>query len=346
MYNFFFKYLISVAYLLEKSLLLSPVIILIMKILVVRFSSIGDIVLTSPVLRCLKTQSEHVVHFVTKRKFESVVAANPYIDKTIFLEDDLMALVKVLKSENYDYIVDLHHNLRSKIIKIMLNKPSSTFHKLNFQKLLLTKFKVDRLPRIHIVDRYMETLRELGVKNDGLGLDFFIDREEGLPQDVQLPDNYYVFAIGGQHKTKIVPHDIVVRIINRVSSSENVDFVIIGGKENREDGDFIASKTGAINLSGVLSINQSAQVMEKSKVVYTGDTGMMHIAAALKKNVVSFWGNTVPEFGMYPYFPTGFQGKNVIVENKNLSCRPCHKLGYKECPKKHFECMRWLENEY
>lgn len=317
-----------------------------MKILVVRFSSIGDIVLTTPVFRCLKTQTDHIVHFVTKRKFESLLNQNPYIDKTFFLEDDLMALVKELKSENYDYIVDLHHNLRSKIIKIMLNKPSSTFCKLNFQKFLLTKFKVNKLPKIHIVDRYMQTLQKLDVKNDGLGLDFFIDRSQGLPEDVQIPDNYYVFAIGGQHKTKIVPRDIIVKIINNVAHKENTAFVIIGGKENKEDGDFIASRTNAINLSGALSINQSALVMEKSKAVYTGDTGMMHIAAALKKNVVSFWGNTVPEFGMYPYFPVGFKGKNVIVENKNLKCRPCHKLGYKECPKKHFDCMRWLEKEF
>jgi ADP-heptose:LPS heptosyltransferase len=64
----------------------------------------------------------------------------------------------------------------------------------------------------------------------------------------------------------------------------------------------------------------------------------MHIAAALRKPIVSIWGNTIPEFGMYPYFPMN-SARSVISEVKDLHCRPCSKLGFKKCPKQHFKCM-------
>src|SRR5690242_18820619 len=130
------------------------------KFLILRFSSIGDTVLTSPVVRCLKQQvPDAEVHYATKKNFAAVIEHNPFIDKKFYLEENLSGLISELKKEKYDYIIDLHNNLRTLQIKIQLGVKSYAFHKLNFQKWLMVNFKINRLPSVHIVDRYMETVK-------------------------------------------------------------------------------------------------------------------------------------------------------------------------------------------
>jgi ADP-heptose:LPS heptosyltransferase len=117
---------------------------------------------------------------------------------------------------------------------------------------------------------------------------------------------------------------------------------LLGGKEDAAIAEQVYQlhKNNTINLCGKLNLNQSASIIQQSHKVITSDTGLMHIAAAYKKDIISLWGNTIPEFGMGPYFA----GKNSqILEVKNLSCRPCSKLGYKKCPKGHFKCMNDIE---
>ena len=311
------------------------------KFLIIRFSSIGDIVLTTPVIRCLKQQyPDAEVHYVTKKSYKTLLENNPYIDKVFTLEKSLNDLVKQLKSEDYDYVIDLHNNLRTSIIKLRLGVKSFSFEKLNFQKWILVKFKKDIMPRIHIVDRYMKTVESLGVKNDNKGLDYFIPEKDDLPLD-WLPESfqkkYAVYAIGGQHETKKMPLHKMVELCKTIK----LPLVLIGGKE-----DTIISEQLSVSIKnipifdacGKMNLNQSASIIQKAEIVYTHDTGMMHVAAALKKKVISIWGNTVPEFGMYPY-QTSFE----IVENKNLHCRPCSKIGYDKCPAGHFKCMNELK---
>ena len=137
-----------------------------MKILVVRFSSIGDVVLTTPVLRCIKQQIKGVeLHFLTKQTFKNVIENNIYIDKLYSMQDKLSEVIPDLKKENYDYIIDLHHNLRTFKLKLALGKKTFAFNKLNPEKLLMVNFKINRLPQMHIVDRYFETVQSLGVTN-------------------------------------------------------------------------------------------------------------------------------------------------------------------------------------
>ncbi len=328
------------------------------KFLIIRFSSIGDIVLTTPVIRCLKQQyPEAEVHYATKKSYKSLLENNPFIDKVFVLENGLNELVKSLQSERYDYVVDLHNNLRTSIIKLRLGVKSFSFDKLNLQKWILVKFKKDIMPKVHIVDRYMKTVETLGVKNDNQGLDYFIPEKDKMPLD-WLPENfrngYAVYAIGGQHETKKLPLNKMVELCKTIK----LPLVLIGGKEDVEIGDRIApsvprggtfeSKSseevpplgaeGAISLCGKLNLNQSASIIQNAEVVYTHDTGMMHVAAALKKKVISIWGNTVPEFGMYPY-----QTEYEVIENKELNCRPCSKIGYSKCPLGHFKCMNELK---
>ena len=202
--------------------------------------------------------------------------------------------------------------------------------------------KLRKLPQVHIVDRYFEAVKKLGIHNDGQGLDFFFNEGdvmhyEDLPETFR--EGFVDIVIGGQHATKILPEDKVVEVCNAL----DYPVVLVGGPEDAVRGERIKEKVGSYvgNSCGSLTVGQSASLLQLADAVITNDTGMMHIAAALHKPIVSVWGNTVPEFGMYPYLPEGME-PSVIIENKDLRCRPCHKLGYDKCPKGHFKCMNSL----
>jgi ADP-heptose:LPS heptosyltransferase len=310
------------------------------RILFIRLSSIGDIVLTTPIIRCVKQQMADVeLHFLVKKEFLAVVEHNPYIDKIHLFDGNLGKTIKELKSENFDFIVDLHKNIRSKRIKSALKKPSAAFPKLNYEKWLLVNFKINRLPNVHIVERYFESVRPLQVQNDGKGLDYFIAPADEINAS-HLPEgffeDYVVLVTGGAHQTKQIPVEKAVEICGQLDRP----VVICGGAADREKGELIAQTCGnrVFNACGKFTIGQSASLIRQSQQVITSDTGMMHIAAAFQKNIVSLWGNTVPAFGMTPYMPQHPE-RSKILEVKNLPCRPCSKIGYKKCPKKHFRCM-------
>lgn len=313
------------------------------KFLIIRFSSIGDIVLTSPIIRCLKLQViASQVHFLTKKTYSDLVENNPFIDKTFYLEDNLQSIIRQLKKEKYDYIIDLHHNLRSFRIKSALGIKSFSFPKLNFEKWLLVNFKINKLPKTHIVDRYFETLKTFGVVNDQSGLDFFIpEKEEVNCQNYSLnPDDYIAFCIGGKFATKKLPVGKIISICKKI----NKPIVLLGGLEDVEAGEQIVKNcpSGVINLCGKVSLFHSASLIRQSQKVLTHDTGMMHIAAAFKKEIASIWGSTVPEFGMSPYYGR-YPVLNSCFSVPELSCRPCSKLGFERCPKGHFQCMNLIE---
>lgn len=318
-----------------------------MKFLIVRFSSIGDIVLTTPVVRCLKKQAATAeVHFLTKKSFLPVLAANPYIDKIHAIDNNLDEMIERLEEEDFDYVIDLHHNLRTLRVKRGLEKQSFSFNKLNIQKWLLTSFKVNRMPDVHIVDRYLDTLKSFRIKNDGQGLDYFIPekdhiRDEDIPASHQA--GYIGLVIGAALNTKKYP----LHKLKELASIIDHPIILLGGKEDREEGDAIATVDPAkiYNACGKFNINESADLVRRSKLIISNDTGLMHIASAFRKPVISLWGNTVPEFGMYPYYPATLKNSFDIMEVKGLSCRPCSKIGYDKCPKKHFKCMELISAE-
>jgi ADP-heptose:LPS heptosyltransferase len=314
-----------------------------MKILLLRFSSIGDIVLTTPVARCLQQQLGAEVHFLTKRAFAPIVEPNPHINRVFSFEKNVSEVLNDLKSARYDFVADLHHNLRSFCVKLALGRPAASFDKLNLEKWLLVNFKIDHLPQQHIVARYLDTVRHLGVEYDGKGLDYFIPPSEEMRLQDLSPlfseGNYLAFAIGATHATKRLPTEKMVEICQRIAQP----IALLGGQAEYETGNVVAEQAGShvVNLCGALSLHQSASVLRQSAKVLTHDTGMMHIAAALRKEIVSVWGSTVPKFGMHPFLPTS-AGKNTSIENEGLDCRPCSKIGFERCPKGHFKCMNDL----
>ena len=310
------------------------------KVLIIRFSSVGDIILTTPVVRALKTQTGYEVHFLTKEKYKPVFSKNPYVDKVHVLQDNLEKVIARLKKENFDFIVDLHKNIRSLKVKKALNKPSASFPKLNAQKWLMVRFKWNRLPEKHVVDRYFKAVEKMGIKNDEKGLDYFIPDKDYLDlreYPLLKAKKFIAFIIGGQHPTKIFPAEKVAAIIKKL----DYPFVLLGGKEDEKRGEEIkalSKKEKILNACGKLNLHQSASLIRQAGVVITNDTGLMHVAAAFKKPIVSIWGNTIPAFGMYPYEP-GEKHKVVMAEVSGLKCRPCSKRGFDKCPKGHFKCM-------
>jgi ADP-heptose:LPS heptosyltransferase len=269
-----------------------------------------------------------------------VLIHNPYIDKLFTIKKEISEIQDKLIEEDYDYILDLHHNLRSKRLIARLRKPVMTFNKLNYEKWLKVNLKMDILPPVHIVERYMDTVSFWNIKYDGKGLDYFIsDDDERIFADINIKkeDIYNVFVIGGAHYTKQIPDEIITKI----GKAAKQRIVLLGGKEDSEKAKIIQKSIGenCIDLCGKLSINQSAAVVKHCKKILTPDTGLMHIAAAFKKEIVSVWGNTIPDFGMYALLPVDMPNQSFIFEVKNLKCRPCSKIGFKKCPKKHFDCM-------
>lgn len=315
------------------------------KILIIRFSSIGDIVLTTPVIRCLKQLPDAEIHFLTKKSFKGILDHNPYLTKVHTIEKDVKEVITELKKENFDFVVDLHNNIRSAQVKVALGKPTSTFRKLNFKKWLLVNFKINRMPAEHLVERYLQTVEPLGVKNDFKGLDYFIPEQDDVSISA-LPiahqSGYIGFVIGAKHATKQLPVEKIIDICKKL----NQPIVLLGGKEDAENAKAIEAAVGNLiyNACGKYNLNQSASLVKQAKKIITHDTGLMHIAAAFKKEIISVWGNTVPAFGFTPYLP----GNNSkVVEVKNLPCRPCSKIGYKKCPEGHFKCMLMIDdNEF
>jgi ADP-heptose:LPS heptosyltransferase len=314
------------------------------KILIIRFSSIGDIVLTTPVIRCLKQQHPNIeIHFLTKKSFREILVNNPNISKVYVIEKNVNEVIDDLKNENFDFVIDLHNNIRSLQTKKLLAKPSSTFKKLNFKKWLLVNFKIDKMPAVHIVDRYMKTVELLGIKNDMKGLDYFIpsvDEIDIATFPVTHRNGYIGFVIGAKHFTKQLPTEKIISICKKT----NQPIILLGGKEDNQRAIIIESAVGAsiYNACGKYNLNQSASLIKQATKIITPDTGLMHIAAAFKKEIISVWGNTVPAFGFTPYLP---DNKSKIVEVKNLPCRPCSKIGYDKCPKGHFKCMLLIDEK-
>jgi ADP-heptose:LPS heptosyltransferase len=318
------------------------------KALIVRFSSIGDIVLTTPVVRCLKQQTDFEVHFLTKRSFAATLKGNPYIDKLWTIDKDINELSDTLLTEAFAWIIDLHGNLRTRELKTRLffnatlhlrpRPQSRTFPKLNFQKFLLTRFGINRMPDVHIVDRYLETVRHLGVTNDGKGLDYFISPEDEVDlQAENLPEKYTAFVIGAAHATKRLTPPQMIEFCRNAKQP----VVLLGGPAEAETGAQIAQGLDHVhNACGRFNLGGSADLVRKAALVVTHDTGLMHVAAAFRKPIISVWGNTVPDLGMYPYLPGQEElEKSRRREVAGLSCRPCSKIGHQECPQGHFRCI-------
>lgn len=316
------------------------------KFLIIRFSSIGDIVLTTPIVRAIRNKFPYAeIDFLVKKEYQIVIESNPYIDQIHTYQKKDPSIITTLKDQKYDYVIDLQKNKKSKQIISSLVVPFLTFHKQNIRKWFWVNFKINMLPIEHIVDRYFEGIKSLQIENDQLGLDFFIPEHNRFDTDdfpAVFEEGFVAVTLGSMHNTKRIPGDKIIEI----SKILHKPMILLGGKDVVKEGELIASQMSEriFNYCGKLDLYQSASVLQMSSCVLACDTGLMHIGAALQVPMAVLWGNTAPEFGMYPYMP---QNKHLYrnFEITTLSCRPCSKLGYKKCPRRHFKCMLSLDNQ-
>ncbi|MFY0672842.1 MAG: glycosyltransferase family 9 protein [Bacteroidia bacterium] len=309
-----------------------------MKILLIRFSSIGDIVMTSPIIRCVRNQySNTEVHFATKKQFEGILKHNPNIDKLHLLGDNWQEFIEQFGS--YDLVFDMHKNLRTRrLINSIKAKKVYTYNKRNIDKWLLVNLKLNRLNGYSVVDNYFDFFP---IKNDGYGLDYYLNPNADRTElNVQLPDKYVAIALGGRFKTKQLNFNRLRELIGSIE----LPVVLLGGKTERTLAGGVTSAKAhgqIINLVDKISLEESAFVVSKAHKVISHDTGLMHITAAFGKNMAVLWGNTVKELGFAPYYKKNTVADVRHFERNDLKCRPCSKLGYEKCPKVHHECMHY-----
>ncbi len=312
-----------------------------MKVLIIRFSSIGDIVLASPVFRCLKQQIENVeVHFLCKKAFKDVMVANPYIDHFHYFDNNLQELTDEFNQQKFDYIIDLHKNFRTFKLRMNVSSKWLVFKKLTFQKFILTNFKLNIMPRRHITLRSLDAVRPLGVKDDGKGLDYFIPPHEKIATD-DLPASHYfgfiALIIGASYYTKKLP----VYKLKELCSRINYPIVLVGGREDTAEGQQIAEEDPVkiYNACGKFSLNGSADIVSKAKLVISHDTGLQYIAAAFGKRIFAIWGGTSPALDVEPFYGTDNLSLHINFVLK-LYCQPCSNYGTRKCPQGHFKCMK------
>lgn len=313
-----------------------------MKTAIIRFSSAGDILLTSLFVRALRKRfPEATIDFITKESFAPLVGDSPYIDRVITIPsgaglDEALALRKSLRAQEYDLVYDLHNSLRSRIVRLGVGKRRRIFRKPSLAKWLLVRFKINRLrPIVPIPERYLAVGAADGLVNDGAGLDFFIgDTLPPLPDSV--PGPYIALAPGARHFTKRWPAERFAELGNKLQQERGGTIVLLGGPDEVETCAAVeAGIDGAVvNLAGKTTLAEAAAAIDRCVLVVANDSALAHVAAARGIPVVTIFGSTVEEFGFAPY-----SAEAVIVQNDGLSCRPCTTIGRSECPKGHFRCM-------
>lgn len=331
---------------------------LINKILVLRFSSIGDIVLTTPVLRTLRERYPYAkLCFVVKKEFSEIITLCPYIDKVFIFDSGkgfwgLMKLLSEINAERFDLLIDLHWNLRSILIYLLSRiKIKIHYSKHRFLRLLRIWFKWRLMPvQSHIIDLYFEPLTRFGIlssDNRVPELKIDKDRKENVIEclkELGIDDNNLVIGLcpGAKWETKQWTIEGFVEVGNRLMTEFNAKIVIIGDARDMELGKKIEAwmDKKPLNLINWTSLAELPVVIQRCDVLITNDSAPLHIAAALGVSTISMFGPTTLDLG---FGPRG-NGMHIVLE-KDLSCRPCSSHGSKECPKKTHECMESITAE-
>jgi heptosyltransferase-2 len=321
-------------------------------ILIIRFSSIGDIVLASPVIRFLREQFPGArIDFLTKRKYAELVRWNGALTDVILFDDetdDLRAMRGRIRDTRYDLIVDLHNSLRSIYLRTFNGaRKVKVFRKHAMKRFLLVRFRKNLFRSVRsVVGRYADTVRMYGdpdLRTDFPLPDDLVRTATGLVHSGKISPNDRIvgFAPTAMHFTKRWPMDRFVRLGIALAAAEKVKIAIFGSQEEAEYCSDIAhlinsgaSAHCAESFAGKLSLSETAAAAGLCSLVVSNDTGLMHIAEARGVPVVAVFGSSVREFGFAP-----LGARSVRVETPGLECRPCSHVGRAGCPKDHFRCM-------
>ncbi len=311
------------------------------KVLIIRLSSLGDVILTSPVIRALKNINPEIkIDFLVKPNFVDAIKYNSNLNKIFQYstkKDNSEKLIQILRENNYDLILDLQNNKRSKRITSKLKRKKIVYKKHSLKRFLFVHFNFKKLnPLKSVPEKYVEAIAEL--KLDEKGAELFLPGN--IKSAVKDDCKYVGFAPGSMHITKMWPIDYYIELGNRLAE-QGYRVLLFGGKD-----DIIVCKylsiyiKNSINLATNNQLLKMAPTMKQCDFMVCNDAGLMHAATALNVPVVVIFGSTVKEFGFAPY-----KAKHLIIENNELKCRPCSHIGKDSCPKRHFKCMKSLTPE-
>lgn len=313
------------------------------RILIVRLGSIGDVVLTTPLVRQLRTVFPSAeLDYLTNAAFSPLLIHNPHLNQVLTTD----ALPDEFYVRQYDAVIDLQNNTRSRgWISRLKGRPETFWYsKENWKKFVLVNFKINLLKdQISVPERYRKAALPLGVRDDGLGCEVFLSESDKAFAEKMLPNAKRRLAVcyGARHFTKRFPAEKFTRVIESVLNRTDAEVLLLGGESDKMIGDEIFSMLGSRprikNFSGACSLLQTAALLTQSDAVLTNDTGLLHIASAFQKNTVTLFGSSVREFGFAP-----FRTPHRIFEVRGLGCRPCSHIGKDYCPEGHFKCMRDL----
>ncbi len=324
------------------------------KILVIRLSSIGDILLTTPLLRLLKKrfpQSE--IGFVIKKQFVDLIRTNRNVDRILSFDSsagfsDLRRIKREIRELGYDLVIDIHKNFRSCYLRSGLLKAKVVgYSKYRLRRFLLIKLGWNLYGKVVPVHRrYLTSVADLGIRDDGAGLEFFLDLaiNEKVAAELRrrgLRANSLTIGLapGAGFATKRWLPEYYAEVARRMVAEKSAQILILGGENDYAVAREIAGLIGkpVVDVSGQFSLMESACALARCDLLITNDTGLMHLATALHIRTVAVFGPTTKEFG---FFPVG--GMARVAENLTLNCRPCSPMGSKRCPKGHFRCMKDL----
>lgn len=303
------------------------------KILVIRLSSFGDVVLTFPFLNELRRlYPKAQIDFVVKEQYAELLKLHNSVDNIIVYSESIK---QILNENNYDVVFDLQSNLKSRRI-LPSNSKVFRVRKETWKKHLLVYTKINLLETpIPVYRKYLNALKEF---NNSANTDFTKSKLK-ISETNFVQGKYAVLSPSSKHFTKRFPKELFVDLLKNVS----IKFVLTGdnNETDKEICSYIASRIkDCVNLCGKLNFSELAGVISKSKFVLCNDSGVLHLSEALGKKTFVFFGSTVKEFGFFPQLET-----TEVQEIHRLNCRPCSHIGRSKCPKGHFKCMVWLYDD-
>ena len=314
-------------------------------VLAVRFSSIGDILLTTPLLRAIRRSHPGArVTVLTKREYVPLLSHNPHVNLVLGLPANrsLLSLASELRADRYTHLLDLHDNLRSRALRLLVPGSWRTYPKHRLARAWLIRAKRNRYrDRRPVAERYFSAAGDLGAKPDGCPPDFFLGPEAGEQifewlGTVGLQDEPNIVALGpgAAHATKRWPLEHWQGLVAR-NLKGGAAVVIVGGPGDADLGAALAEKSGGrvASAAGIFGLQGTGALLQRARVLVSGDTGVMHMATAVGTPVVGLFGPTVEAFGFFPYT------RQASVLELPLPCRPCTAQGSSRCPLGHHRCM-------
>ena len=320
------------------------------KILIIRLSSIGDIILTTQVLRLLrKKYPDAVIDFLVQKEYAEILKHNPRVsnvilyDKKISLQENNKQRDKILNNEKYDLIIDLQNNIRSRFYRKLIYKNLYKVKKYRIEKFAMVHFHNSFNEMPHVTERYYNAIKDLGIERDNKGLEVWLENENGYKVSENKQKNKIIgIAPGAKHFTKKFPNEKLISLFNELLLIyPEYNFKLFGIAEDKQISKELVKLGGkrVQDFCGELTLLQTAHELDECDVLITNDSGLMHLAAARKVPTLAIFGSTIPQFGFSPY-----GNKSEIVEIE-LSCRPCTHIGRDSCPKGHFNCMNLISNK-